>query len=291
MGTRNHAHSAFSRGTRAEDGIGLSRWIVYDLVVKVCKRKVAILLLALPIALLTACQMERDYNGYGILYGCDGSGAGLGLRWDLSAHQGMRDAGFRGIIRSFAWQTGGGMLADHTSSVEYKRSESANLARQIADHRREFPRDPIYICDFSAGCAVMIYALEELPDDVWVDQCMLLSSSVSSQYDLTKALAHIRGHLYVTTSPHDAVLKELVKAVGSADRLSSGIELSGLKGFTLPPSADAATMAAYTQKIRTLPWREEFAQYGNHGGHTDVMVSEFIKKVIAPLVLPAIRYW
>jgi len=245
------------------------------------------LVIVTVIGLQSACSTGPDYNGHGIIYGCDGSGAGIVLRWGPSARQGMVDAGYPGIFHPFRWQTGAGMAIDHMTSVGYKRWVASKLANQIMDHRARYPEDPIYIGAFSAGCAVAVYALEQLPEDVLIDQCVLLSSSVSASYDLTMALTRIRGKLYVTTSPHDEMLKRLVAAVGSADRERVGDRLSGIEGFTIPTGADEATREAYAKKVQTIPWSGQFIAYGNHGRHSDMAGREFIANVIAPLIVPA----
>ena len=123
--------------------------------------------------LLTGCQQE--YNGHGIMYGCDGSGAGVIIRWGPSARKGMTDAGFQGVMEPYRWQTGAGFAVDHMSSPAYKRDVAKGLAEKVAEHHRKYPDDPIYLAALSAGCAVVLYALEELPPDVSVDQVVLLS--------------------------------------------------------------------------------------------------------------------
>ncbi len=238
---------------------------------------------ALLSALVAGCQ--SDYNGHGIMYGCDGSGAGVVIRWGPSARKGMVDAGFQGIMQPYRWQTGAGVVVDHTSSPAYKRGVAKGLADKVADHRRRFPDDPIYLAGLSAGCAVALYALEALPRDVSVDQVVLLSSSVSADYDLRSALVHVRGQIYNFTSDRDAVLGDLVSRVGTADGRQAGSDVSGLRGFH--SSGGARTENAYGGKVRNIAWRPEFAQYGHHGGHTDVVASTFVTRFVAPLIVPA----
>jgi len=238
------------------------------------------------LASLAGCAAPKS-NGKGMMFGCDGSGAGAVIKWGPSARRGLTKAGYQGLFGPFRWQTGLGVAADHASSVAYKRAMAGKLAERIAQHREEFPNDPVYIGGLSAGCAVVIYALEELPDGVSVDQVFLLSSSVSADYDLTAALRHVRGRLFATTSPHDAVLRDLVTVVGTADREASGSAISGMKGFVPPAGAGDNVRALYRAKVVNIPWRPEFANYGNRGGHTDVVAEDFVAKYLAPLVVPA----
>ena len=230
---------------------------------------------------------STPYNGHGITMGCDGSGAGVVIQWGPSVRKGLRDGGYKGVHSPYRWQTGLGIAADHMSSPEYKRSAAKGLTRKIVEHHTKHPDDPIYVGGLSAGCAVTLYAIEQLPESVYVDQVVLLSSSVSATYDLSKVLRRVRGKLYAFTSPHDAVLTELVARVGTADRHSAGGGISGLQGFRPPPGADPTTRALYAAKVQNNAWRPEFARYGHHGGHTGVTASEFVARYVAPLLVPA----
>lgn len=232
--------------------------------------------LVAALVLLAGCQTE--YNGHGIIYGCDGSGAGVVIRWGRSARQGMTDAGFRGIMQPYRWQTGAGFVVDHLSSPEYKRSAGKGLADKVADHQSRYPDDPIYLGGLSAGCAVVLYALEELPQNVTVDQVVLLSNSVSADFDLRRALPHVRGRIYNFTSERDAVLKDLAANFGTADGKHVGTAIAGLVGLG---------GGRYGDKVQNIAWRPEFAQYGHHGGHTDVVAAPFVARYVAPLIVPA----
>jgi hypothetical protein len=236
---------------------------------------------------LTGCQ--PTYNGNGIMYGCDGSGAGVIVRWGPSARKGMTDAGFKGIMEPYRWQTGAGFAVDHMSSPEYKRGAAKGLAEKITDHRRKYPDDPIYLGGLSAGCAVVLYALEELPADVSVDQVILLSSSVSADFDLTPSLRHVRGRIYAFTSDRDAVLRDLAANFGTADGKKVGTDIAGIRGFHEPGRAAVRSETAYGGKVQNIAWRQEFAKYGHNGGHTEVVASAFVERFIAPLVVPASR--
>src|SRR5262249_34886890 len=89
---------------------------------------------------------------------------------------------------------------------------------------------------------------------------------------------------HVFTSPHDAVLKGAVPLWGSADRRYCGTRLAGLIGFERPKAADSETGRQY-RKIETIPWRPEFAEWGNNGGHTDPVEPAFVRVVIAPMLV------
>jgi len=226
--------------------------------------------------LLTGCQTE--HNGHGIIYGCDGSGAGVVIRWGRTARQGMTDAGFKGIMQAYRWQTGAGFAVDHLSSPDYKRNVAKGLADKVARHHERYPDDPIYLGGLSAGCAVVLYALEELPANVSVDQVVLLSNSASAGFDLGRALPHVRGRIYNCTSDRDAVLRDLAANFGTADGKQVGTAIAGLIGLG---------GGRYGDKVQNIAWRPEFAKYGHNGGHTDVVAAAFVARYVAPLFVPA----
>lgn len=244
-------------------------------------------LVALLVTLAVSTGCQQSYNGNGIIIGCDGSGAGVIIRWGPSARRGMTDAGFKGVMEPYRWQTGAGFVVDHTSSPEYKLSVARGLAERVTNHHQEHPADPIYLAGLSAGCAVVLYALEELPAGVSVDQVILLSSSVSDDFDLTRALPHVRGKIVAFTSDRDAVLGDLAARFGTADGKKVGSRISGLHGFVPPASADASLRARYAAKVTNIAWRPEFAEYGHNGGHTDAVATRFVARFVAPLVVPA----
>ena len=51
-----------------------------------------------------------------------------------------------------------------------------------------------------------MWALEKLPDDVMVDDLVMVASALSPQYDLSKALKHVRGKAYAFNSMLDVLI-------------------------------------------------------------------------------------
>jgi hypothetical protein len=198
--------------------------------------------------------------------------------------QGLRNAGYDGAGEMFGWETGLGVLADQTASNEYKRGKAAELAKKMVTYHEKYPDAPMYLMGLSAGTAVAVFTLEALPADVKVENVFLLSGSLSATYDLTKALRHVRGKMYVTTSQRDVVLGGLVPMSGTADRDSGTTATIGVRGPRLPRGGSAETREFYASRLSVVPWRPEFARYGNMGGHTDTVAAAFIERFVCPLV-------
>jgi len=147
-----------------------------------------------------ATPTERD----DVVFYCDVAGGGGPLtHWGRSVEPGLREAGFEGEFRCFRWQTGLGALADQTTSVAYKRARTRKLAGFMMAHWRRFPGGSVHLIGLSAGSAIAVYALEQLPTSYQVDEVILLGSSLSADYDLRHALRRVRSQVHVFTSKQD----------------------------------------------------------------------------------------
>ena len=106
-----------------------------------------------------------------------------GAGWSGS-HQrvraGMRAAGYRGRVEDYPWSSLLGPGPDHFL-VARKKAKGRQLAERIEKIRAEHPDDPIHLMGLSAGTAVVVFALEQLPPGMYVDHVVLFSPSMSDQ--------------------------------------------------------------------------------------------------------------
>jgi hypothetical protein len=219
-------------------------------------------------------------NGY--LYYVDGAGGGTAKNnWAGGVRRGLIEAGYTGAGEMYSWETGDGLLVDQVASLEYKRKKAKGLAAKITKHKKDFPAAPINVLGFSAGTAETVFALEDLPPGVQVRNVVLLGCSLSENYDLTKALRHIDGKLYIFTSHHDRVVGDLMPLSGTTDRKFDDPG-AGINGFVLPPKASAETRRLYKKKIVTVKWRKAEERDGNYGRHFDNIKAPFIRDYVAP---------
>jgi hypothetical protein len=228
-------------------------------------------------------RQDRMPNGY--IYYCDGAGGGGVIgNWAGGVRDGLQKAGYDGAGEIFGWNTGLGVVADQTSGNDYKRKKAGELAAEMKKYRSEYPNAPITLMGLSAGTAIAAFTLEALPPDVMVEDVFLLSGSLSSAHDLTRALQRINDKMYITTSARDGVLTVLVPNAGTADRDSGTTATVGVQGPRIPAGASPETRRLYREKIVMMPWKAEFAKYGNNGGHIDTVNARWIEHYIAPLV-------
>lgn len=224
-------------------------------------------------------------SSHGDIYYLDGAGGdGLISNWGRGVKSGMEMAGFNGTFVEPHWETGMGVFADQVASDAYKRQKASEVAAKISKAKAKYPNAPVTLMGLSAGTAVAVFTLEALPSNCMVDNVVLLGASIASDYDLTNALRHVSGRLFLFTSEKDAVLNFAVPIAGTADRQSGDIPSAGLDGFTLPPGASPFTRRIYS-KITNIVWRSSFEKDGDWGGHTDTTQPRFVRDYIAPLVL------
>jgi pimeloyl-ACP methyl ester carboxylesterase len=227
-----------------------------------------------------AARMERAY-----VYYLDGAGGGSALgNWGGGVRSGLTAAGYAGSGEMFSWETGWGILADQVASVAYKRQKAGELSQRITNFTQQCPAASVHVIGLSAGTAIATFALEVLPDGLMLENLILLSSSLSADYDVTKALRHVRGKVYVFTSQRDGMLLYLEPLFGSADRRQTA-RVIGVCGLSVPADAPADIRRQY-DKVVCIPWREEFAEQGDRGEHVGVVKTRFVQKYIAPLILP-----
>jgi hypothetical protein len=230
-----------------------------------------------------ANRAERETRGY--VYYFDGAGGGTAkTNYAEGVQKGFLAAGYEGAGEMLSWETGKGLMADQDASVEYKRAQAQKAAKTVTKHAEAYPGVPMGFLGFSAGTAQAIFTLEALPEAVKVDDVVLLGTSISRDYDLTKALKKIDGKLYIYTSTKDRMLGFLMPFSGTADRKFDDPG-AGITGFVLPKGADAATRKLYKEKIVTIPWTAQLEKDGDYGRHFDNVKMEFIRDHVAPLFM------
>jgi hypothetical protein len=182
----------------------------------------------------------------------------------------------------FDW-TCGDPFIHALQAYDRNHREAQRLARQIIERHAREPNTRFVISAESGGCAPAVWMLEALPDDVVVDSLVLISPALSEEYDLSKALKHVRGPAYVFTShADDFILGWGTRTFGTSDGL--WLDAAGRDGFSPPSGADLTLYG----KLVQLPYRSEWARYWNFGGHAQAMSPPFGKSIIAPMIVRAI---
>ena len=163
--------------------------------------------------------------------------------------------------------------------------EAEKVAAILTKKSRAEPHRPLYLSCESGGAGIALWALEALPDDVHVDGVVLVSPAVSTEYDLTPALRHVRRKMLVFPSKADGLVLGIgTLFFGTMDRRHD--TSAGLDGFTRPASGDASQYA----KLEQYHYRGKmFFDYGNIGGHAWAMYPRFASAWLAPRLVEMTR--
>lgn len=205
-----------------------------------------------------------------------------GLRGlDRMLLRGLKAGGFE-MTDAYDWTANdpgiAALLATERNLVQAKR-----VAQMITTFSRKNPKAEIHIVAHSGGTGIAVWALEALPANVKVQTLTLLASALSPDYDLSKALEHVKDRAYAFTSLNDS----LVLGVGTqmfATIDGKKVEAAGMVGFVEPKGADDKAYSKFEQ----FPYDPLWMQFDNFGDHIGPMHDLFAAKVLAPLILKGI---
>ncbi|MGQ9651327.1 MAG: hypothetical protein ACUVXJ_14555 [Phycisphaerae bacterium] len=231
----------------------------------------ALAVLAMAAGCSNSNQDFRPEDQFGRIYYLDGAGNwGFG---QLAVPQGLRDAGYRGRIVTYRWSATLNPLLDQTIFRSTARTQGKKLAREIEHYLAEYPNNEVHLIALSAGTGVAVWACEHLTPPAKIGNVVLLSSSLSSDYEMSRALANIRGTVFVYYYPNDGILSGPVQVLGTIDG-TLGSHPAGLVG-----------LRCLSSKIRNIPWSRRFAAYGWTGAHVSAVAHDFVQHVLSQHVL------
>jgi len=165
------------------------------------------------------------------------------------------------------------------------RRMARELANRIAAYRASNPGGSVFLVGHSGGTAMVVWAAEALPDGHQIDGIVLLASSLSPGYDLSRALERTRGGIVSFCSERDsALLGAGTTLFGTMD--GKHTEAAGKVGFFVPKSAQGG--GAY-EGFSEINWDSVMAGAGHDGSHFGCLATGFVSSYVAPLV--ASRQW
>ena len=210
-------------------------------------------------------------------------GIGGTLVFDHWYVEALRNGGLDAYCEIYNW-TCDDPFIHALQAYDRNKEQSTIVAGMITARRRQAPNAPIILSGQSGGTGISVFALEDLPDEVMVDSVVLVSPAVSPDYDLSRALRHVRGHLYVYSSYADMDFLGLGTLIfGTMDGVQT--QAAGRIGFTRPPAGDEEQY----KKLVSIPWRMEFLLHGDLAMHAGALAPPFARSEIAPLMREEIR--
>jgi pimeloyl-ACP methyl ester carboxylesterase len=190
-------------------------------------------------------------------------------------------AGSTHEVRIVPWGHGFGKWHRDLTNVENHRLWAAKIVADVADFHASKPQASVYLVGKSGGTGVAVLALEAMPEDS-VEAVVLLSSAISPEYDLSRALRAVRRDLTLFWSPLDVfVLGAGTRIFGTID--GQRVVSAGLVGFRHPKELDESALQQYA-KLKQVRWSPEMASTGYFGGHVGPDNPAFLKKYVLPLL-------
>lgn len=217
---------------------------------------------------------------HGKVYYLDGIGC-YGYGRD-AVPAGFYQAGYRGDVEYWSWSATGTPL-DQLGGP-FIRAKGGDLARMVRLYQETYPGRPVSLIGLSAGTGVAVFACEQLPEGVYVDEVVLVASSLSQRYNLSKALRHVRGGITLYQTSGDLALGVGARIMGTIDGAPLATS-AGLAGFD-PPSGLKADDRALYSRVTNVPYSPSFSALGFDGSHMSaVQSSTFVRHKIAPPVM------
>jgi len=202
------------------------------------------------------------------------------LPLDDALLRGLRDGGVEAEFLIHDW-TGADAGIPALRNGARHREQAGRIAELISGRLARNPRTLLTITCHSGGAGLAVWALERLPDDLQVEDVFMFAPALSPAYDLSAALARVRGRMLVFSSPYDSVILDVgTRLFGTIDGVKS--VAAGLNGFVMPAGADAVLY----RKLVPVPYKPHWLlEYGNAGSHICAMGPLFARHVVARLML------
>lgn len=220
----------------------------------------------------TAPHVSRTANTSTLLVlnGIDGPGP-----WYNPLVNSLRDAHAADDVKMCNW--GGPLLLwPNLSSQSIHDQAERRLVERISECRQLSPDGRITLLGHSAGCGVILGALQRLPGSSKVDTVVLLAPCVGKDHDLSSALSHVTGTMHVFHSDLDDTLLSTV-VTGTYDYAWNGT--AGRDGFASTSELSADLQAHLQQHPYDPDWRK----LGHGGGHFGYRERPFVAAILAPL--------
>ena len=203
-----------------------------------------------------------------ILPGIEGEGPN-----SYNIRRGLLSAGVRSAMPIYRWGRPiplAGVLLNQADFIG-NRLAGGRIARFIENYQDSHPGRSVWLVGHSGGGGIAVFAAEELEENRQIDGLVLLSASISGNYNLTKALGRCRRGIVNFSSGRDEILGATI-FIGNVD--GGRARSAGLGGFDKHPPG-----------LHEIPWHSGMAASGNHGGHMDSAGSRFVARYVAPWVM------
>jgi alpha-beta hydrolase superfamily lysophospholipase len=177
-------------------------------------------------------------------------------------------------VQRFNWGVGFGKLLSDLTNRSNIEARAVELSRLISDYHNKNVGHQVFIVAKSAGSAVALMSLVDLPPES-VERVILLSPAVSPSFNLDQVLHAVRRDLVSFWSPLDLLfLGWGTMLFGTADGVRG--KSAGLTGFK--------TNGDPIEKLKQIKWQPSMMKFFNFGDHWGTSMPPFIRHYVLPLV-------
>ena len=156
------------------------------------------------------------------------------------------------------------------------------IAQRIVKYQDKHPGRPVHIVGHSGGGGIAVFAASAMPKDRKVSGLILLSASISSNHDITRALQHCSSGIVNFYNKNDLALLGLATTVlgnvGGAHGPSAG-----LLGFKLPDASASDDKKLAYQKLYQVPLTDSMLEGAT--AHFATTQPSFVTTFVSPWVL------
>ena len=168
--------------------------------------------------------------------------------------QGLQNSGCNRALPIYSWGRpipGVGMILNQVDFIG-NRLAGVRIAKMIEEYQDQHPGKPVYLVGHSGGGGVAVFVAEGLSEGRQVDGLVLLSASIWSGYDLTKAMGRCRNGIVNFYNESDVGLLGVGTTVLSNVDGMKGPS-AGLVGFTRSKASDPPEKRAAYSKLYQVP--------------------------------------
>jgi len=188
---------------------------------------------------------------------------------------GLIDAGVPYGIEIYDWTDGPLWAIYNLRSRKLHARQVQILREKILSYRTQYPGRPVYLVGHSGGGALSLLTTEGLPEGTGVTGIVMIVPAISPGFRLERALARVEQGIWNYRSYGDVVyLGALTTLFGTVD--GKHAPAAGAVGFARPVDP----------RLREISFRFGMVRDWNTGGHLTCTNRVFIRKWIAPLLLP-----
>ena len=163
------------------------------------------------------------------------------------------------------------------------RIAGAIIAQEIVAYQDEHPGRPVYVLGHSGGGGVAVFVAESMPEGRQLDGLILLSASISSAHDLTKALEHSKHGIVNFYNKRDSALLGVVTILFGNVCGTHG-PAAGLIGFDKPGQKASDEKKLVYTKLFPVQLTDDMT-LGDSSAHVSATRPDFVSIYVAPWIL------